>query len=305
MKYFANFRHSLNVLVGNEFFHQRPATYIVRCILWYLLVGLKREPSVGIKEWGANFILPSIWRTPAKLFYVFRKDYEEEIHFFEKITLPGDYIVDVGANVGLYSILAGKKAGPEGRVLAFEPFPASLDILRRNRAHNGLDRMMNIFPIALGAARTKLALSVHSDPGRNSFGELGQDEITRIDVPVDTLDNVLSELNPPKIDFIKMDVEGFEKMVLEGGQNSLSHYKPTIVFELNPDMCKRAGYDASEIVQFLQGLGYRFFAYDRGFELTETIPEKFGNYVAVHQERLMDIHFKAWQLHLRAPLETH
>lgn len=296
MKYFAQFRHSLNVLTDNDLFPRRPLRYTCRAALWYLLVAIKREPFVRIKEWSSDFILPCLWRTPAKVFYVFRRDYESEVHFFENAIMPGDHIIDIGANFGLYTLLAANKTGQSGVVLAFEPFPLSFEILQRNCARNNLSDIVTLYPCALGSHCSTSSLSIHSDPGRNSLGSLGSEEISRVEIQVETLDNVLSKINLAKIDFIKMDVEGFESHVLQGSRNTIAAYKPTIVFELNPGACERSGENAADILQFIEKAGYCFFRYLGERELTQVAPKDFGNYVAIHQSRLADVHFEKWHL---------
>ena len=300
MRYFQGVRHSFSVLTKNEFFPQSPCTYVGRSLLWYLLVALKRNPALRIREWSADFLLPSLWRTPAKLFYVFRRDYEGEIHFFESILSPGDCVIDVGANFGLYTVLAAKKAGPSGRVLAFEPFPSSFQVLQLNCDLNQLNGTVTLFPCALGAVKGESALSIHSDPGRNSLGSLGKEAVASVKVKVEKLDEIVKQADLEKIDFIKMDVEGFEAHVLEGGLETLARFKPTLIFELNPSACSRNGENAGEIVRILEAAGYTLFEYRGSRRLAQVEPKQFGNYVAIHQDRFNDPHFREWNLDMKS-----
>ena len=296
MKYFESFWHSLSILTDNEHYSERPVTYTWRALLWYLLVAMKKNPTARIKEWQTTFVLPCVWRTPAKLFFVFRRDYESEVHFFENAIQPGDCVIDIGANFGLYTVLAAKKAGSAGKVLAFEPFPASTEILLRNCELNNLGSVVKTFPCALGEEQSTASMAIHSDPGRNRIGSLGAAEVARVDVRVDTLDNIVKESECSRIDFIKMDVEGFEAHVLRGARETLSRLKPVIAFELNPEACRLNGEDAADIIHVLENTGYYLFEYLGGRKLKRVAPKAFGNYIAIHRDRLQDAHFADWEL---------
>ena len=138
---------------------------------------------------------------------------------------------DIGANVGFWTVplaVARQEAGSSGRVFAFEPTPSTRAILQANLNLNTLrEPKVVVFGCALGSAPgpAKLACfdGVYQSCGWNTLGNpeaVGSDAMrnfTTIDVPVRTLDDVWMELGRPKIGFAKIDVEGFEPMVLQGG----------------------------------------------------------------------------------------
>lgn len=299
MKYFANFRHSVGVLVRHRGWSWQLPIHVWRSLAWYFQVAVGSEPRARVSSWRAKFVLPCLWRTPAKLFYVFRRHYEPEVQALEELLQGGDWVIDVGANFGLYTVLAGRKVEPEGRVLAFEPFPDSFQMLRRNSEGNALQDVAQLWPCALGERTGTATLSVHADPGRNTLGSLGSEGGSEIQISVRPFDEIAEELAMSRIDFIKMDVEGFELQVLRGARRSIEKFKPSVLFELNPMVCRQSGYDPADIVKFFQDAGYVLFECQAPGEWQEVAPEEFGNYLAVHGSRLKDGRFRGQRLRRR------
>ena len=145
---------------------------------------------------------------------------------------------DIGANIGLYS-LALSALAPQGRVFAFEPSPGSVEFLRanlrRNRAGN-----VKVFPTAL--ADHEGTISFHDVPfftaGSFTAEEgswLGSDAVgsTLVQVQCTTLDAFVEDFGVERVDVVKIDVEGAELAVLEGGVETLAAHRPTVVMEFN------------------------------------------------------------------------
>jgi FkbM family methyltransferase len=126
----------------------------------------------------------------------------------------GDWVVDVGANIGLFTVLAGKAVGESGRVFAFEP----LEELRKELlVHVALNELKNVVvvPKALGDKNTKVTMD-GIEVKKEGEGTI---ECT-------TLDTWAKEINLERFDFLKMDVEGFERKVLTGGMEALRAFRP-------------------------------------------------------------------------------
>lgn len=134
-----------------------------------------------------------------------------------KLARPGDVFLDVGANMGYYTVKIGQLVGPAGRVYSFEPNPQLFPFLRENITINGMDPWVTAFPLAAGAEAGWSTLTfTHRNmgggwmapPGAQNVGQEGQVvAITRVDDAI---------VDPRPVDLIKMDVEGFEPQALAG-----------------------------------------------------------------------------------------
>jgi FkbM family methyltransferase len=132
------------------------------------------------------------------------------LHFLR----PGELFVDVGANVGSYSLLAAAECG--ARVKAYEPVPATFEWLKRNVAENGLQNQVQLFNHALGAENGMVAMTAMLD-AQNHLAESG--DAHTINVPIRRLDDSLAGDIPT---LIKIDVEGAEDQVLAGVQKTIA-----------------------------------------------------------------------------------
>ena len=148
---------------------------------------------------------------------------------------PGDVAFDIGANIGIYSLLLSKLVGSQGSVFCFEPNTSVYQSLERAMNRTGRNNA-SIINAALGAEPGSLMLSV--PPGNvgagsliNTFNIPASEQYL---VPVLTLDLFVAQHGIDRIDFIKMDVEGFEQHVLDGATMVIKNLRPTIiVFENN------------------------------------------------------------------------
>lgn len=161
----------------------------------------------------------------------------------EKYLRPGMYILDIGANIGNHTIYFAKKCGA-AHVFCFEPQKDVFDILSRNIELNQLDNVCTPYNHALGsnAGNAKIAAYNRANCGGTS---LTMDEDG--DIGVRTLD----EMKLPSIDFIKIDVEGFELEVLKGGEKLLREGSPTLYMEIQDD-------NFYEVNRLLNSFGYAF-----------------------------------------------
>ncbi|MDR7568571.1 MAG: FkbM family methyltransferase, partial [Armatimonadota bacterium] len=172
---------------------------------------------------------------------------------------PGMTVVDVGANLGYFALLAARRVAPNGRVFALEPFPASYQLLRRNIEANGFNHVVAL-PVAAGRSSGKRKIYVYPQANWNSFFSGNRKPIDELDVDVCTLDNLLT--NVPRVDLIRMDVEGAELDVLYGSQKILGNLSPKIVIEVHPTLLGVDGY--RELLNLLSQLGYDvLFAWGR------------------------------------------
>jgi FkbM family methyltransferase len=152
---------------------------------------------------------------------------------------PGMVCLDAGANVGYFTVLMADLAGVEGRVIAAEPVPATFRLLERNLEHNGFAPRTEALRAALGAAAGEARLVMPAGEPKNAQvteadpGGLDSDEYRWVEAPVIAVD----DLDLPRLDFAKIDVEGAEAAVWAGMQRTLDR-SPNIqiVMEIN---CRR------------------------------------------------------------------
>jgi FkbM family methyltransferase len=194
--------------------------------------------------------------------------------FFEKTEMaqtasylkPGMKVIDVGANIGVYSILAQRQVGDTGFVWAFEPSSESYRRLLKNLALNKCSRVQPA-QIAL-SNRSDTALVLQSDPG---FGDAYRYLLPLQEaggaggeiVPAITLDLYASRNGVTSVDFIKVDVEGFEYMVFSGSQDLLaSSPKVVVMFESDPGWCARAGCRQQDSFELFRKLDFQLYAWN-------------------------------------------
>jgi FkbM family methyltransferase len=176
--------------------------------------------------------------------------------------------IDVGANCGVYTVL-GCTVNPSIHVVAIEPVPKICAALANNVRQNGYDSRVTVLNIALGDSNA--TVSFHeadvSTMGSLAVGGYRGQRGSVIQVKCRTLDSVVEELNAEP-DLLKIDVEGFEHVVLSGASHVLTNFRPCIILEANP------GDPAAAMTQILLKHGYSFQNItDRGLEeRSEIIP---------------------------------
>lgn len=142
----------------------------------------------------------------------------------EKGVHPGDVVLDCGANVGVFSkeaLALGAKL-----VVAIEPAPENLECLRRNLSAEIAQGRVLVYPKGVWNKDDVLMLSVDSkNSARDSFMPIAG-ATGKISVPLTTIDRLTAELNLPKVDFIKMDIEGAEQKAIAGARQTIQKYRP-------------------------------------------------------------------------------
>lgn len=157
-----------------------------------------------------------------------------ELNFVSQYLRPGDGAMDIGANVGIFSVVMGATVGAQGRVFAFEPVASNVLRLEKNLRKNALGNV-KIFPLALGASDGEMQLRMATDPAYASLREVEGGLGNGADVPtqVRRLDGVWETLGCPPIALVKIDVEGAEMDVLRGAVRFLTICRPTLLVEAN------------------------------------------------------------------------
>ena len=183
--------------------------------------------------------------------------FEREMEFWRDSIQPGMTVIDVGANVGVYTFSAATQVGAEGRVIAIEPFSGCVQCLQETVRVNQLSQVT----VCAGAASdrnstVKLAIQAASElnevmtdetPSKGKFEE----------VACFTLDSLIDSEHLSRVDYLKIDAEGHEMQVLIGSDRILREFKPVILYE------NIAGSKGSNlpVAEHLAAKGYELFRY--------------------------------------------
>ena len=181
-----------------------------------------------------------------------------EIAFFRSRFAAGMTLIDVGANVGLYSALALSTAGFHGQVLAVEPHAESRRYLQKTIESNG--GRAEIVPLAASDRAGMLAL--YQNPDNKGDNRLYADPLLRDaeSVRADTLDNICQRAGIGTAQFVKIDVQGAEAQVVNGAKGLLGASRDCILMtEFWPYGLARCGADALQYLALLRELGFRLY----------------------------------------------
>jgi len=179
-----------------------------------------------------------------------------EMAFLLHILRPEDLYIDIGANVGSYTLLACGVAGARG--VAFEPIPDTFERMLDNLRLNHLEEQVACHNLGVGRKEGVLLFTCDQNTTNHALAE-GETSDAATEVQVVSLDSMLANENPF---LLKIDVEGFETPVLEGAKDNLA--KPSlkaVIMELNGSGA-RYGFDEGAILETMLALGFQTFSYD-------------------------------------------
>ncbi len=211
--------------------------------------------------------------------------YEEDIlRPFKYLIKPGDRVIDVGANIGFFTLVAGRLCGSEGKVFSFEASPEIFEILKHNVEINEKANIV-LHQCAVGDKNGEAQFHPpnRKNMGMGSLRKLEGGKERAVLVPLRRLDELDSDLH--SISLIKIDVEGAEPMVLAGARRILERDKPLIIMELTDEFSKQLGSSSQEAVNLLQDLGYSMFLIEAGFHEIKTAPREQTNLFCVPNDQ--------------------
>lgn len=157
--------------------------------------------------------------------------FEDEIKFIRKFLKPGMKVIDIGANYGLYTLCSAKKIENEGQLWAFEPTGSVAECLRESLKENTF-KNVNLIQAGLSNRNGEAKLAINPNAELNSLNTPINDNSEFETIELKTLDSSMVEYNWHDIDFIKLDAEGEEVRILEGGHKFLAENSPVIMYEL-------------------------------------------------------------------------
>jgi FkbM family methyltransferase len=172
--------------------------------------------------------------------------------------VPGDWVVDCGANIGIITSQLCASVGPTGAVWACEPVPANVVRLESLKERNGL-KQLRVIPCAIGAAPGTATIGL-PPPGRSGWASMTKSfgMADHAQVVVDTLDRLATD--PPaglQLRLLKLDVEGYEFEVIEGATDLLRDHQPMVYCEFNDVLLCDRGESSVKLLARFAGLGYQ------------------------------------------------
>ncbi|MCU0547218.1 MAG: FkbM family methyltransferase [Oscillatoriaceae cyanobacterium Prado104] len=196
-----------------------------------------------------------------RMTYFLGRYYELEMQLFVMEAIkPGDTFIDIGANLGMITLIAARCVTPTGRVHSFEPNPLVFKRLQKNVTDNELQQV-TLHNCGLGDKQTELTLTVVNDEvGMGTFTEIPEQDRPLISkqyqLPVYRGDDILPE-DLPGTTFIKIDVEGFEPLVIRGLDRTIKRLHPVILTEVVPQHLERGGSSVEELRELMESYGYQ------------------------------------------------
>jgi FkbM family methyltransferase len=211
-----------------------------------------------------------------------KQDYDELTH----IMPVGGVFLDVGANIGIYTLAMARAAGPSGSVHSFEPNPASFERLSHHVLQNGLANV-RLNQVAVGSAegRAKLNAPTKENSGAASLLSTNMParfEARPIEVQVTSLDAYCSSHAFERVDVIKIDCQGYELKVLKGASTVLQTFQPRLLLEYDVDWLLATGTSGTELYSTLKRAGYECFQRHHGRLIQFRMDDKPGTVVNIH-----------------------
>lgn len=208
--------------------------------------------------------------------FMFIHGYEHEKDYMisHKLLREGDVVLDIGANMGIWSMVPAAKFRDRFLVHAFEPVPAVYRRLVDNIAANHLEALYRTYNFALSDKTGKIAFQTDSrNSGKGFIADSAIESADVIEVEVRKLSDVRREFGIDRVDYVKIDVEGAEMQVLLGDVELFSSPDAPIIFiEIIDKLQRRFGHSADELIRSLESWGYQLFYLNRKTGKIQPLP---------------------------------
>lgn len=233
-------------------------------------------PSISPAKDAIDF-----WLTRMPRLYLYVERLRHWINWDKRLYLsfikPGSIVLDIGANVGAHTVMFSHLVGTSGRVLAFEPVPASFERLLESLRKRSRFSNVTTFQMAVGDPRSGREETVIRIPG---------DDLTQASLQIQTdgawekrpdtrehrcsitsIDEEMLLAPLPRLDLVKIDIEGGELDALKGATRTLSRHHPLVYCEVYEKWTAAFGYTSAELFELLRSLGYTGARVIRGGEV--------------------------------------
>lgn len=262
----SNLDRRLRRLRNREDFQQNPLKAIAKRGYY------KVRSRVTSRPWTLTLddelrVMAPMGSTPGTAIYYLGASEPQTLALFKSLLIPGACVVDVGAHIGEYALVASRAVGSSGWVYAFEPGGSIYPFLEANIRRNDAQNVVAV-QMAVSDNDGTMELNLGSDPGHSRLvvgdqGRTGLDSTGIVAIPSTTLDSFAEERGV-RIDVLKVDVEGAEFAVLKGARRVLGQAgsdAPVILFEYLPRTWEEYGYTLEDGISYLGTVGYDVFGH--------------------------------------------
>jgi FkbM family methyltransferase len=225
---------------------------------------LYRSPAIRkVNRWGLHFELDISDYQDWLIYFVSEQDSSFEVL---KFLSEGDHVIDIGGNIGQTALRIAQKIGAGGHVISFEPYLHTFQKYKTNLSRNPAYRsIIEVENKGLGIKEE--TVKMYRDCVTNSGGNrvLHAEAVNpsgMVDVSITTLDAYIALHGQQRIDFIKIDAEGFELNVLKGAEATLLKHHPRLFIELNDENLREQGGSGSELIAWLEDRSYTIIRVD-------------------------------------------
>lgn len=199
-------------------------------------------------------------KIPTRFINYFPSDYEKEnFSFLTAQAKPGSTVLDIGAHIGLFSVIASEVTGDKGKIFSFEPSPSTTEFLKKTIRINSKEAVIEPVQKAMSNQEGKITFFVSDDKIDNSNSLVSYKDdrkLTGIEVDMTTIDNFVAANKITNVSFIKIDVEGAEYDALRGGTNTFTTQKPACILAIHPIPIKAKGDRVEDIYDYILKLNY-------------------------------------------------
>ena len=255
-------------------FRSNPIKVLIKMLKWE--VARLRDKKIKYKFDRTLKITLNVNEGVSRLLYYFGYSEPEIFSFINYYLKEGMFFFDIGANIGLHSLFASKRVGIEGKVFAFEPCKSIYKRIIENIGNNNINNIYS-YNLALGDVDSEAEIiKITNDTSRTHIQlEVGINRDKNIEkVRMTTLDNYVDINNIYRIDYLKIDVEGYELNVLKGSVRTFSVIKPSIIqVEFDQEYLNRNNVDIDEIKKFFQEYSYHSFSLNSNCRLYGLNPD--------------------------------
>jgi FkbM family methyltransferase len=184
-------------------------------------------------------------RLPTRYINYFPANYETENFDFVKSSVkPGSIVFDIGAHMGFFANITAQITGSMGKVYAFEPTPSTFEMLQQMCSANKNNQTIVPVNAAVGKEEGVVTFYISNDKIDNTNSALGYRNAAThkpIDIPLTSIDTFVQKNNIARLDFIKIDVEGFEYDAVLGGLTTFKTLKPKVILAIHPKIIAEKG----------------------------------------------------------------